>query len=594
MSIKKIINIAIVAHVDHGKTSLIDRMLQSADVLDRKEMAQELILDSSEQEKERGITIFSKVASIYWLGTKINIIDTPGHADFSGEVERVLGIADAFVLLIDSVDGPMPQTRFVAERAIKMGLTPIVVINKIDRQEAEPEKALNDTFDLLCVLGASDEQLDCPIIYCSARYGYSYKFGSIPTKKLKMSPLLDTIVSFAKPLAENKESNLGLQIFQLESCQYNGIVGLGKISSGKVFFGQNVLIYHNQGGVVNAQVKGVFTFVGLKKVKIESSGAGDIVALTGLRNIRVSDFIGEVYAPPPLFKSIEIDSPTVTVRIGVNNSPKANNEGCALQSRELGERLFKEAIHNISLRVKNTKDSNIFEVSGRGELHLGVLIENMRREGLEFIVSRPKVIMDESNDKLEPYAEVFIDCRPEFCGVTINSLADRMLILTSQEPLRNGHSRMKFYGPKRGSLGLRHILLSLTQGTASINIEDAGVNSRIKSNLGNRKTGAMISNGTGKALIHSLYQLQSRGRLMVEHGDMVYDGQIIGESFGSSDMLVNCRQGKRLIRMWRSKSDKEYIMKEFKKLSLEEAMSWVNDDEWIEVTPKSIRFKKDR
>lgn len=591
MKTEKTISIAIVAHIDHGKTSLIDQLLRATDALDRKELPLKLLMDNHEQEKERGITIFSKVAAISWKQYRINVIDTPGHADFSGEVERVLGVVDAFVLLIDAVDGPMPQTRFVAERAINKGLNPIIVINKIDRPEAAPEQALNNTLELLYVLGATDHQLDCPIVYCSARHGYSYTHGSTLNRSENMAPLLNVLIEYVKPPVFSQKRNLKLQISQLELCKYNGLIGIGRISDGKILSGQKVSISNAEGELINSQIRDVFHFRGLKKVKIDEGVAGDIVAVTGLRDISISDVIG----PPNIsvfIPRLQIDKPTVTIRVGVNNSLRANLEGYALQSRELGKRLFNEKINNVSLHVKSTEKPDVFEVSGRGELHLGVLIENMRKEGLEFVVSRPKVIMDDLNDKCEPYELVFIDCEPRFCGSIINVLADRALLLTSQDSLRNGHYRMTFCGPKRGTLGLRHILLSLTEGTVSIYIENAGVKPKIKRDVGHRKTGVMISNGTGKALIHSLSQLQYRGRLMIEHGDPVYHGQIIGETLGSSDLWVNCRQGKNLVRMWRNVPDKNYVMKEIKKLSLEEAMTWINDDEWIEVTPTSIRFKK--
>ncbi|MFB2862712.1 GTP-binding protein [Aeromonas sp. MdU4] len=591
MKTENIRNVAIVAHVDHGKTSLIDQLLKGTEALDRKESTQTLLMDSNEQEKERGITILSKVTAIHWKQHRINIIDTPGHADFSGEVERVLGMADAVALLIDAVDGPMPQTRFVAERAIKKGLMPIVVINKIDRHEADPDNALNNVFDLLVTLGANDTQLDFPVIYCSARYGYAYSEGGIHTEPGNMEPLLDALVECVKAPASSICRSLKLQITQLDFCDYQGLIGIGRISDGKICSGQRVSISDTEGNIRFAQVRDIFHHVGLAKVKIDEGIAGDIIAVTGIGNIRISDVIG--HSDTPVFMpKLEIDKPTVSVRIGVNNSPKANSEGHALQSRELGHRLFKETMYNVSLNVKSTRDPDIFEVSGRGELHLGVLIEDMRREGFEFVVSRPQIIMDEFNDKYEPYENVVIDCEPSFCGHVIKELADRRIIIESHEALSNGHSRMVFCGPKRGTLGIRHTLLSLTEGTASIHKEYAGMKVKINGLLGHRTRGVMVSNGGGKALIHSLSQLQSRGRLMIQHGDMVYAGQIIGETSTNSDMWVNCRQGKNLVPMWRNVSDKNYAMKEIKKLSLEEALTWINNDEWIEVTPSSIRLKK--
>ncbi|WP_305404789.1 GTP-binding protein [Photobacterium leiognathi] len=592
LNTKDIRNIAIVAHVDHGKTSLVDQLLRQADALTRRESTQRLVMDCNAQEQERGITILSKVTAIDWKGVRINIIDTPGHADFGGEVERVIDMANAVLVIVDAVEGPMPQTRFVAQKAINKGLKLLVAVNKVDRPEAQPEKAIDQLYDLFVTLGADCEQLDFPAVSCSAKEAFAYDaFGEVNTEN-GMASLLDMLVdNVASPTVMDEQEPV-IQIHQLDYSEYLGLIGIGRVISGSFHRGQKVAVNAPGEDARFCQIKEVYHQQGLSRVAVDYGVAGDIIALTGISDIAISDIVTSRGNNVEL-EALEIDTPTVSVKFSVNDSPFSGQEGKVLQSRELAERLYLEASHNVSLHVAEAEDAGVYEVSGRGELHLGVLIESMRREGYEFSVSRPTILMKSDAGKTqEPYEKCYVDCANEFMGKVIEEMAYRKAQFEHSQPLDNSHQRLLFLGPKRGLLGIRHTLLSLTEGSASIHKEDVGYGKKIAGDIGCRREGVLVSNGIGKALIYSLSSLQERGRLMINHGDQVYQGQIIGAASNDNDLWVNCRQGKNLVRMWRTVADKNYAMKAIMSLSLEQALTWINSDELIEVTPKAIRLRK--
>ncbi|WP_339386473.1 GTP-binding protein [Vibrio caribbeanicus] len=585
-------NIAIIAHVDHGKTSLVDTLLRATTSLSRQDNCRELLLDSNDQERERGITILSKVTAVNWNQKRINIIDTPGHADFSGEVERVIDMADAALIVVDAVEGPMPQTRFVAQKAIQNDLKILVAINKIDRQEANPQHALDRVYDLLVQLGASLNQLDFDAIFCSARNQFSYNAFSEFDDTMGMTPLLDMLVDKVSypSLAEGNEPVL--QVHQLDYSPYLGLIGVGKVLSGEFSKGQAVAIKREGLEDKNGTIREVYHSEGLQRVSIPKGQAGDIIAFCGIEDIAISDVItsrGNNIKLPQL----KVDLPSVSVQFSVNDSPFAGQEGTVLQSKALAERLKMESTYDAALKVCDSPDGGNVEVIGRGELHLGVLIENMRREGKEFCISRPKVLNGKSiPEGKEPYDKCFINCENEYLGAIIHELGVREAVLLSSLRLENGQNELVFRGAKRGFLGLRHAINNLSGGTASLHLEDDGYDKTCSARVGQRHESVMVSNGTGKALNHSLTHLQDRGRMMIKHGQQVYTGQIIGSANSPSDLWVNCRQGKQLARVWRTTADKHYALKATFTMSLEQAMSWINDDELIEVTPQNIRLKK--
>ncbi|AUI86638.1 GTP-binding protein TypA [Vibrio azureus] len=592
MQHENIRNIAIIAHVDHGKTSLVDTLLRETTSLSRQECNGELLLDSNDQERERGITILSKVTAVNWKDHRINIIDTPGHADFSGEVERVIDMADAALIVVDAVEGPMPQTRFVAQKAIQNGLKILIAVNKVDRKEADPQRALDAAYDLLIQLGASTEQLDFEAVFCSARQQFSYDaFGSFDDQ-LGMAPLLDMMINKVSAPQLRDGNEPVVQVHQLDYSPYLGLIGVGRILSGEFHKGQKVVLKRKGCVDKSGVIRELFHSEGLSRVNISTGLPGDIIAFCGIENISISDVITTKGSDVEL-SQLKVDLPSVSVQFSVNDSPFAGKEGAVLQSKALAERLHMEATYDAALRVKDAQDGINIDVIGRGELHLGVLIENMRREGKEFCISRPKVLNDASiPDGQEPYDKCFINCESQYLGAVINELGAREANLLSSERSDNGQNELIFRGSKRGFLGLRHAINNLSGGTASLHTEEDGFDKKCGAKVGQRKETVMVSNGTGKALNHSLAHLQDRGRMMIKHGEQVFAGQIIGTANSPSDLWVNCRQGKQLARVWRTTADKHYAMKATFSMSLEQAMSWINDDELIEVTPQNIRLKK--
>jgi len=592
MKHQNIRNIAIVAHVDHGKTSIVDTLLRQTNSLSRQDEGKHLLLDSNDQEQERGITILSKVTAVDWKDHRINIIDTPGHSDFSGEVERVIDMADAALVVVDAVEGPMPQTRFVAEKAIKKGLKILVAINKIDRRESNVSRCLDKLYDLLIHLGATLEQLDFPVVCCSARLNFAYKYLSKPIETEGMAPLLDLIINNVEAPKILESSEPLMQIHQLDYSPYIGLIGIGRVLAGGFTKGQKVIITSQGKPERSATVKEVFRSHGLNRVAIPEGDIGDIIAISGIDNICISDIITTKNNKLKLGK-LQIDKPMVCIQFSVNDSPFAGQEGKVLQSKALTERLRLEATHDVALKIKPSNDAGCIDVSGRGELHLGVLIEKMRREGSEFCISRPKVINNEMNkNHHEPYNKCFITCYNKNISDIIYELTNREATLISSETAGDDQSNLVFRGSLRGMLGLRHCLNNLSGGTASFHFEEDGFGNKSSENVGQRIGSVMVSNGTGKALNHALAHLQDRGRMMITHGEQVYKGQIIGAAITPSDLYVNCRQGKQLARVWRTTADKNYAMKATFAMSLEQAMTWINDDELIEVTPLNIRLAK--
>ena len=592
LDINKLRNIAIIAHVDHGKTTLVDKLLQQSGTLEsaRSGDSDERVMDSNDLEKERGITILAKNTAINWNGYRINIVDTPGHADFGGEVERVLSMVDSVLLIVDAFDGPMPQTRFVTQKAFAHGLKPIVVINKVDRPGARPDWAVDQVFDLFVNLGATDEQLDFPIIYASALMGVA----GLEHEELApdMTPLFEAIVKHVEPPKVELEQPFQMQISQLDYSNYVGVIGIGRIKRGKVKPNQTVTIIDSQGKTRNGKIGQVLGHLGLQRYESDVAQAGDIVAITGLGELNISDTIcdiNNVEALPPL----SVDEPTVTMFFCVNTSPFCGKEGKYVTSRQILERLNKELVHNVALRVEETPNPDEFCVSGRGELHLSVLIENMRREGYELAVSRPKVIFKEQNGrKQEPFEQVTIDIEEQHQGAVMEALGIRKGEVKDMIPDGKGRTRLEYVIPSRGLIGFRNEFMTMTSGTGLLYSSFSHYGDVKSGEIGQRKNGVLISNATGKALAYALYGLQERGRLMIDHGAEVYEGQIIGIHSRSNDLTVNCLQGKKLTNMRASGKDEAVVLVPPIRHSLEQAIEFIDDDELVEVTPVSIRIRK--
>ena len=588
--IQNIRNIAIIAHVDHGKTTLVDQLLRYSGTLDPRDNSTERVMDSNDLERERGITILSKNTSITWNDYQINIVDTPGHADFGGEVERILSMVDSVLLLVDAVDGPMPQTRFVTQKAFARGLKPIVIINKIDRDGARPDWVLNQTFDLFDKLGATDDQLDFAVVYASALSGYS---SLDPLEKNgDMSPLLSTIISQSPPPVVDLEGPFQMQISSLGYDPYIGVLGTGRIQRGGVKSNTPISIASEENISRNARIMDLFGFDGLKRVKIESAYAGDIITISGIDDLSISDTLCDrdcIESLPPL----TVDEPTISMTFQVNKSPFSGKDGKYLTSRQIRERLDTELTHNVALRVEETSDPDKFRVSGRGELHLSILIENMRREGFELAVSRPEVIYHEINGQIhEPWEQLTVDFEEEHQGTIMTKLADRKGKLIEMIPDGKGRVRLDYNIPTRGLIGFRTEYLSATSGTGLMYHVFDRYDVRVESTLGQRNNGVLVSMVTGKALAYALYNLQERGKLMAKHADEVYEGMIIGINSRNNDLNVNPTKAKQLNNMRASGNDENIVLTPPINFSLEQALEFINDDELVEVTPNNIRIRK--
>ncbi len=589
-SIEYLRNIAIIAHVDHGKTTLVDKLLQQSGTLESRGVVEERVMDSNDIEKERGITILAKNTAIKWNEYRINIVDTPGHADFGGEVERVMSMADSVLLLVDAQEGPMPQTRFVTQKAFAQGLKPIVVINKIDKPGARPSWVIDQVFDLFDNLGATDDQLDFQVVYASAINGWATNDLEVPSDN--MTPLFETIVKHVKPPVADINGPLQMQMSQLDYNSYVGVIGIGRITRGSVRPNQQVTIIGADGKTRNAKIGQVQGYLGLQRLDVSSGDAGDIVAVTGVGELKISDTICDpnaVDALPPL----SVDEPTVTMTFQVNNSPFCGKEGKYVTSRNIHERLQTELIHNVALKVEETQDPDKFRVSGRGELHLGILIENMRREGYELAVSRPEVILKQVDGVThEPFETVTIDVEEKHQGAIMEQIGTRKGELTNMSPDGKGRVRMDFMIPSRGLIGFQTDFMTMTSGSGLIYHTFDHYGPHKGGVIGQRKSGVLIANATGKALTNALFNLQSRGRLFIGHGVEVYEGMVIGIHARENDLTVNALKGKQLTNVRASGTDEAQSLVPPIVMSLEQALEFIDNDELVEVTPLSTRIRK--
>lgn len=583
-------NIAIIAHVDHGKTTLVDKLLQQSGTLGGRAVPQERIMDSNDLERERGITILAKNTALRWRDYRINIVDTPGHADFGGEVERVLSMVDSVLLLVDAVDGPMPQTRFVTQKAFAMGFKPIVVINKIDRLGSRPHWVLDQTFDLFDRLGANEEQLDFPVLYASALYGYASQDED--AREGDMTPLFEAIVKHVSPPAVDIEGPFRLQVSSLDYSSYVGVIGIGRIQRGNIKSNTPVVIVDRENNRRNGRILQILGFHGIERVEFPEASAGDIIAFTGVDNLGISDTLcdpTQVEVLPPL----SVDEPTVSMTFQVNNSPFAGREGKFLTSRQIRDRLQRELIHNVALSVEDTDDPDRFRVSGRGELHLSILIENMRREGYELGVSRPEVIIREiDGESCEPYEQLTVDVEEQHQGAVMEKLGNRRAELQAMQPDGNGRVRLDYMIPARGLIGFQTEFLTATSGTGLIYHVFDHYGPFKKGAIANRNNGVLIANGAGKALAYALFNLQERGKLFIGPGEEVYEGMIVGIHSRDNDLVVNPLKAKQLTNIRAAGSDENIILTPAIRLSLEQALEFIDDDELVEVTPASIRLRK--
>jgi len=588
--IEKLRNVAIVAHVDHGKTTLVDKLLEQSGTLDRRDQGSERIMDSNDQEKERGITITAKNTAVSWNDYHINIVDTPGHADFGGEVERVLSMVDCVLLLVDAVDGPMPQTRFVTQKAFQQGLSPIVVINKIDRPGARPDWVMDQVFDLFDSLGATDEQLDFPVMYASAINGIAGT--SVDNMADDMTPLFEALVEHVKAPDVDLDGTLQMQISALDYSSYVGVIGVGRIKRGSMKLGQQVKVAGADGKVRTAKLQNVMSYMGLERIDVPTAQAGDIVCVTGIEGLNISDTIchpDHVEALPPL----SIDEPTVSMTFQVNDSPFAGLDGKFVTSRNIRDRLDRELIHNVALRVDPGDSPDRFVVSGRGELHLSVLIESMRREGFEMGVGRPQVIEKEVDGvMMEPYEAVLIDCEDQHQGSLMEEMGRRKAEMTNMEPDGKGRTRLEFIIPSRGLIGFRGQFLTLTSGSGVMTSLFDHYGEVKKGALAERQNGVLISMVKGKILAFALFNLQTRGRLMVEPNIDVYEGMLIGVHSRGNDLAVNPTKGKQLTNIRAAGTDENIVLSPPIRFTLEQALEFIEDDELVEVTPNFIRLRK--
>ncbi|MCY7296333.1 translational GTPase TypA [Alteromonas sp. a30] len=588
-TIDKLRNVAIIAHVDHGKTTLVDKLLQQSGTLESRGEAEERVMDSNAIEKERGITILAKNTAIRWNDYRINIVDTPGHADFGGEVERIMSMVDSVLLLVDAQEGPMPQTRFVTQKAFAQGLKPIVVINKIDKPGARPDWVMDQVFDLFDNLGATDEQLDFQVVYASAINGWASLDG---VEAPDMNALFQTIVDQVEPPKTDVNGPFQMQISQLDYNSYLGVIGVGRIARGSAKLNQQVTIVNAKGEKRNGKVGQIFGYLGLDRHEVTTAQAGDIIAVSGLGELKISDTICDQNTVEAL-PALSVDEPTVTMTFQVNTSPFAGREGKYVTSRNILERLEKELVHNVALRVEETDDPDKFRVSGRGELHLGILIENMRREGYELAVSRPEVIIKEVDGVMqEPFETLTIDCEEVHQGSIMEQIGLRKGELTDMSPDGKGRVRMDFVIPSRGLIGFQTEFMTLTSGSGLLYHTFDHYGSFKGGDIGQRKNGVLIANANGKALTNALFNLQERGRLFIGHGVEVYEGMIIGIHSRDNDLTVNALKGKQLTNVRASGTDEAQSLVPPITMTLEQAMEFIDNDELVEVTPESIRMRK--
>lgn len=587
--IEKLRNIAIIAHVDHGKTTLVDRLLQQSGTI-ANIRPESRVMDSNDLERERGITILAKNTSIRWQDYRINIVDTPGHADFGGEVERVLSMVDGVLLLVDAVDGPMPQTRFVTRKAFGLGLKPIVVINKVDRPGSRPNWVLDQTFDLFDRLGATDEQLDFPVVYASALQGYAGLDQDV--RGGDMTPLFEAIVRHVSAPDVDLDAPFQMQVSSLDYSSYVGAIAIGRIRRGRIKANDRVVAIDRHGQSRPGRVLQVLGFLGLERTEVPMAEAGDIVALTGLATPGISDTLCDP-ANPEALPALAIDEPTVTMTFEVNNSPFAGQDGKFVTSRQIRDRLLRECLHNVALRVEDTEDPDKFRVSGRGQLHLEILIENLRREGFELGVSRPQVIMKViDGETQEPFEQLIVDVETTHQGVVMEKLGLRKGELLAMEPDGKGRVRLDYMIPSRGLIGFRTDFLSSTSGTGIMNSIFDHYGPVKKGSIGQRIQGTLISNGAGKSVAYALFSLQERGRLFIGPGEEVYEGMIIGIHSRENDLVVNPLKGKQLTNVRASGSDENIVLTPPIPVTLERGLEFIDDDELVEVTPHFIRLRK--
>ena len=586
---KQIRNIAIIAHVDHGKTTLVDQLLRQSGTFRANQHVDERVMDSNDLEKERGITILAKNTAIDYEGYHINIVDTPGHADFGGEVERVLGMVDCVVLLVDAQEGPMPQTRFVTKKALALGLKPIVVINKIDKPSARPSWVIDQTFELFDNLGATDEQLDFPIVYASGLSGFAKLEETDESNDMR--PLFDTILKHTPAPSGSADETLQLQISQLDYDNYTGRLGIGRILNGRIKPGQVVAVMNHDQQIAQGRINQLLGFKGLERVPLEEAEAGDIVIISGIEDIGIGVTITDKDNPKGL-PMLSVDEPTLTMDFMVNTSPLAGTEGKFVTSRQIRDRLQKELLTNVALRVEDTADADVFRVSGRGELHLTILLENMRREGFELAVGKPRVVFREINgQKCEPYENLTVDVPDENQGAVMEELGRRRGELTNMESDGNGRTRLEYHIPARGLIGFQGEFLTLTRGTGLMShvFDDYAP---VKPDMPGRHNGVLVSQEQGEAVAYALWNLEDRGRMFVSPNDKVYEGMIIGIHSRDNDLVVNPLKGKKLTNVRASGTDEAVRLTTPIKLTLEGAVEFIDDDELVEITPQSIRLRK--
>ncbi|MBI4511913.1 MAG: translational GTPase TypA [Deltaproteobacteria bacterium] len=582
-------NVAIIAHVDHGKTTLVDGLLYQAGAFRRGEVVAERALDSNDLERERGITILAKCTAITWKGVRVNLVDTPGHADFGGEVERVLGMVDSVLLLVDAFEGPMPQTRFVTKKALALGLRPIVVINKIDRPGSDPDGTLNGVFDLFVALGASDEQLDFPVIYASGREGFAVR--ELGDERTDLSPLLELMLEKIPLPPGDVEAPLAMQVATLAYDDYLGYLAIGRVETGRCKVGERLLVAHRDGSREEFRVQKILGFQGLKRFELLEAKAGDVLAITGMTELNVGETITEIERPH-LLPLLTVDEPTISMEFMVNDSPFAGIDGKYVTSRNLRDRLLREVKSNVALRVEETDDAGRFKVSGRGELHLSVLIETMRREGYELCVSQPQVIFkEEDGQRLEPYEEVVIDVEETYSGPVIEELGRRAGQMMEMHPSGHGRVRMEYRVPSRGLIGYRSQFLTDTRGTGVFYHQLAEYGPHA-GNLRGRVNGVLIAQDTGETNAYALFYLQERGQLFFSPGEKVYPGMVIGMHSRDNDLLVNPSKAKKLTNIRTTAADEKLILTPPRVMTLESALEFINPDELVEVTPRSIRLRK--
>lgn len=587
----KLRNVAIIAHVDHGKTTLVDELLKQSGTIDTRVELEERMMDSNDQEKERGITILSKNTAIKWNDYRINIVDTPGHADFGGEVERVLSMVDSVLLLVDAQEGPMPQTRFVTQKAFNMGFNPIVVINKIDKPSARPDWVLDQTFDLFDRLGATDDQLDFPVIYASGLGGFAGLEENI--REGDMTPLLEAIIEHVPVPDVDMEASFQMQVSSLDYNSYVGVIGIGRIKQGRIKRNQPLTLIDKEGKTRSGlRMQQVLGFNGLERVEVEEAEAGDIICFSGIDKLNISDTLCDpenVIAMPPL----TVDEPTVSMTFQVNNGPFAGKDGKFVTSRNISDRLDQELIHNVALRVEPGEDADKFRVSGRGELHLSVLIETMRREGFELCVGRPEVIIKEIDGQIsEPYEQLTVDVPEESQGSIMEKLGERKGELRDMVPDGKGRVRLDYIIPSRGLIGFRTEFLTATAGNGLMYNVFESYGPKVDANIGQRIKGVLIANGPGKALAYALFNLQERGRLFLGHGEEVYEGMLVGIHSRDNDLVVNPLKAKQLTNVRAAGTDENLILTPPIRMSLEQALEFIDDDELVEVTPNFIRMRK--